>query len=110
METNKTGIGAAVPRKEDHRFLTGRGQFSDDIMAPGTLVAVVLRAPLPHADITGIDVAAARAVPGVALVLTAADLDGDGLEFLIAAADNGQEQRQGGQRPDQRRGTVRTRR
>ena len=73
----ETGIGAAVPRKEDHRFLTGRGQFSDDIMAPGTLVAVVLRAPLPHADITGIDVAAARAVPGVALVLTAADLDGE---------------------------------
>ncbi len=75
MATNETGIGASVPRKEDFRFLTGNGLFSDDILAPGTLAASVLRAPLPHADITSIDVEAARAAPGVRLVLTSADLE-----------------------------------
>jgi aerobic carbon-monoxide dehydrogenase large subunit len=77
MTINKTGIGASVPRKEDHRFLTGTGCFSDDIQAPGALVGLVLRSPLPHADISGIDAAAARGAPGVRLVLTAADLDGE---------------------------------
>ncbi|MDA1099233.1 MAG: xanthine dehydrogenase family protein molybdopterin-binding subunit [Proteobacteria bacterium] len=73
----KTGIGAAMPRKEDHRFLTGSGQFTDDIQPADALAAVVLRAPLPHAEIGGIDVAAAQAAPGVRLVLTAADLEGE---------------------------------
>lgn len=77
MAINKTGIGAAMPRKEDHRFLTGSGQFSDDIQASGALAAVTLRAPMPHAEIAGIDVAAAQAAPGVRLILTAADLDGE---------------------------------
>jgi carbon-monoxide dehydrogenase large subunit len=77
MATNKTGIGASVLRKEDFRFLTGTGQFSDDILQPGMLAATVLRAPLPHADITSIDVEAARSAPGVRLVLTAADLEGE---------------------------------
>ena len=77
MAINKTGIGAAVPRKEDLRFLTGAGCFSDDIQVPEALVALVLRSPLPHADIASIDVAAASAATGVRLVLTAADLDGE---------------------------------
>jgi carbon-monoxide dehydrogenase large subunit len=77
MAAHATGIGAAMPRKEDRRFLTGSGQFSDDIQPPGALAAVVLRAPLPHAEIRGIDVAAARAAPGVWLVLTAVDLEGE---------------------------------
>ena len=47
MTINKTGIGASVPRKEDHRFLTGTGCFSDDIQAPGALVGLVLRSPAP---------------------------------------------------------------
>jgi carbon-monoxide dehydrogenase large subunit len=77
MTMNDTGIGAALPRKEDLRFLTGAGRFSDDIQMPEALVAVALRSPLPHADIAGIDVAAAVEAPGVRLVLTAADLDGE---------------------------------
>lgn len=77
MAGHQTGIGAAMPRKEDHRFLTGSGQFSDDIRSPGALAAVILRAPLPHAEIGGIDVALAQAAPGVRLILTAADLEGE---------------------------------
>ncbi|MFP6749745.1 MAG: xanthine dehydrogenase family protein molybdopterin-binding subunit [Alphaproteobacteria bacterium] len=77
MAKSETGIGAAMPRKEDRRFLTGRGQFSDDITAPGALAAVVLRAPMPHAEITVIDTAAAQAAPGVHAVLTAADIDNE---------------------------------
>ncbi|NKB58829.1 MAG: molybdopterin-dependent oxidoreductase [Alphaproteobacteria bacterium] len=77
MAANGTGIGAAVPRKEDRRFLTGSGLYSDDILEPGTLSATVLRAPMPHADIVSIDAEAARAAPGVRLVLTAADLEGE---------------------------------
>jgi carbon-monoxide dehydrogenase large subunit len=77
MAVNRTGIGAAVPRREDARFLTGAGQFSDDIMTPGALTAVVLRAPLPHGEIVAIDTGAALASPGVHAVLTSADLAGE---------------------------------
>lgn len=74
MTIKPTGIGAAVPRREDDRFLRGAGQFSDDIVMPGALTAVVLRAPMPHAEILAINTAAALAAPGVHAVLTAADL------------------------------------
>lgn len=75
MAKTETGIGAAVPRKEDYRFLTGGGRFTDDIQPADGLAAAVVRAPHPHAAIVGIDVDAARAAPGVRLVLTASDLD-----------------------------------
>lgn len=75
MAVSTTGVGAAMPRKEDHRFLTGSGVYSDDIQESGTLSATVLRAPMPHADIVSIDVEVARSMPGVRLVLTAADLE-----------------------------------
>lgn len=67
-------IGASVKRKEDPRLLTGRGQYVDDIRLPGMLNAVVLRSPHAHATIRRIDAREARALPGVALVATAADL------------------------------------
>ncbi len=70
------GIGVAALRKEDSRFLTGRGRYVDDIKLPGMLHMAVVRSQYPHADITGIDTAAARAMPGVTAVLT-----GDDLEF-----------------------------
>ena len=76
---HKTGIGASVPRKEDYRFLTGSGRFSDDIRPTGALAATVLRSPLPHAGITAIDVEGARRLPGVRLVLTAQDLEKEGV-------------------------------
>ena len=75
MTSKPTGIGAAVPRREDRRFLTGTGQFSDDITMPDALTAVVLRAPLPHGEIVSIDTAAALAAPSVHGIWTAADLE-----------------------------------
>src|SRR3954454_12889584 len=68
-------IGARINRVEDARLLTGRGTFVDDIALPGMLHAYFVRSPLAHAAITGIDVSAAMALPGVHHVFTAADLN-----------------------------------
>lgn len=67
-------FGAAVKRKEDPALLTGRGHFVDDLRLPGTLHAAFVRSAHAHAKIRGIDTSAARALPGVHLVLTFADL------------------------------------
>jgi len=70
----KFGIGQGVPRSEDPRFLTGRGRYVDDLDHAGQLHAWFVRSPHAHARVAGIDAAAARAVPGVVAVVTAADL------------------------------------
>ena len=67
-------IGQPLTRREDPPLLTGRGRYVDDFTPPGTLHAYVVRSPLAHARITGIDVTAARESQGVAAVFTAADL------------------------------------
>lgn len=67
------GIGAPVKRKEDRRFLTGRGRYTDDINVPGQLHASFVRSPHAHATITSIDTSAAAAAPGVVAVYTGAD-------------------------------------
>jgi carbon-monoxide dehydrogenase large subunit len=67
-------IGQPLTRREDPPLLTGRGVYVDDVTPPGTLHAYVVRSPLAHARITGIDVAEAREAEGVAAVFTAADL------------------------------------
>ena len=67
-------IGTPVKRKEDLRLLTGRGKYAADVRLPGLLHAAVLRSPYPHARIAAIRSGAARAVPGVAAVVTADDL------------------------------------
>ena len=70
--------GASVKRKEDIRFLTGRGRFLDDITLPRLAHAAIVRSPHAHARIVGIDDAAARRLRGVLDVLTAAQVpDGD---------------------------------
>ncbi|HKI93647.1 MAG TPA: xanthine dehydrogenase family protein molybdopterin-binding subunit, partial [Gaiellaceae bacterium] len=69
-------VGTAQPRREDVRLLTGRGRFADDIHLPNMLHAAFLRSPLAHARIGRIDTAAARSLPGVHAVYTAADLEG----------------------------------
>ena len=58
---NATGIGAAVRRKEDYRFITGKGRFSDDFHLDGQAYAVMVRSPHPHARIVRIDAEAAKA-------------------------------------------------
>ena len=74
-EESHTGwIGRRVPRVEDASLLCGRGTFLDDIALPDTLEAVFLRSPLAHGLVRHLDVAAARALPGVHAVLTCADL------------------------------------
>ena len=76
------GIGAAVRRKEDARFLSGSGHYTDDINRPGQLYASIRRADRPHARIVGIDTAAASAMPGVVAVYTGADLQADNVGGL----------------------------
>jgi carbon-monoxide dehydrogenase large subunit len=68
--------GKPLPRMEDERFLTGRGNFVDDINRPGQLHAVFVRSPHAHAEIKSIDLAAARAVQGVIACYSAADIGG----------------------------------
>ena len=68
------GIGASVRRKEDLRFLSGRGQYTDDINRPGQTHAYMLRSPHAHAAIRSIDLAAAKSMPGVLAIFTGADL------------------------------------
>ncbi len=67
-------IGASVERKEDYRFLTGNGQYTDDIVLPQQTYAVFLRSPHAHAKINSIDTTAARQSPGVVAIFTGADL------------------------------------
>lgn len=66
-------LGQSVPRSEDPRLLRGRGRFADDRSLPGMAHGYVLRSPHAHAKINGIDVAAAKAAPGVIAVFTGAD-------------------------------------
>jgi 2-furoyl-CoA dehydrogenase large subunit len=69
-------LGRSMPRVEDAALLSGRGRFIDDLGAPpGTLHAAILRSPHAHARIAAIDVARARAFPGVAAVLTGKDIE-----------------------------------
>ncbi|MBV9262420.1 MAG: xanthine dehydrogenase family protein, partial [Pseudolabrys sp.] len=78
-----TGIGAAVRRKEDLRFITGKGQYTDDVVRPGETRAVFVRSPHAHAKIKSIDTAAAAKMPGVVAVLTGAQLANDKIGNLI---------------------------
>src|SRR5229473_1956014 len=78
-----TGIGAAVRRKEDFRFITGKGQYTDDVNRPGQAYIHLLRSPHGHAKIKSIDAKAAQAMPGVLAVLTGADLAQDKIGNLI---------------------------
>jgi carbon-monoxide dehydrogenase large subunit len=78
----ETGIGAAVRRKEDIRFITGNGRYTDDFNQVGQLYAVFLRSPYARARINGIDAAGALGVDGVVSVLTGADMAADGLGDL----------------------------
>ena len=72
-------IGRSVLRKEDFRLLTGKGHFADDYSMPGQAWIVMVRSPHPHARIARIDLAKARAMPGVLAVFTGADCLADGL-------------------------------
>jgi carbon-monoxide dehydrogenase large subunit len=78
-ETGYRFIGKPMPRKEDARLITGKGRFTDDFNRDGQAFAVMVRSPYPHARIVAIDVAAAKAMPGVLGVFTGADCAADKL-------------------------------
>ncbi|WEX89008.1 xanthine dehydrogenase family protein molybdopterin-binding subunit [Sinorhizobium garamanticum] len=77
------GIGARVARKEDKRFLTGKGRYTDDMSVPGMKYAIFVRSPHAHAKIKSIDAMAAKAMPGVIDVLDGKQLTADGIGNLI---------------------------
>jgi aerobic carbon-monoxide dehydrogenase large subunit len=74
------GIGKPVRRREDARFLTGAGNYADDVSLPGQAYAYVVRSPHAHARILGIDVGPAARAPGVLDVLTGSDAAEDGMQ------------------------------
>src|SRR6476620_454900 len=76
------GIGASVRRKEDVRFLSGKGNYTDDINRPGQLHAFIKRSDRPHAKINRIDIAAASAAPGVVKVFVGEDMAAEGIGGL----------------------------
>jgi carbon-monoxide dehydrogenase large subunit len=77
------GIGARVPRKEDRRFITGQGNYTDDIPVKNAAYAEFVRSPYAHARIARVDASAARGAPGVIGVLTGAELADDKVGGLI---------------------------
>ncbi len=77
------GIGARVKRKEDKRFITGKGKYTDDIRMENQAYAAFVRSPHAHAKVTGIDASAAEAMDGVIAVLNGAQLTGDGIGNII---------------------------
>ncbi len=77
-----TGIGAAVRRKEDQRFITGKGHYVDDIDRPGQAYACFVRSPHAHAKVRSVDTEAATALAGVVAVFTGKDLEADSVGSL----------------------------
>src|SRR5690349_22210648 len=67
-------IGQPIKRREDARFLTGAGQYTDDIVLPQQTYGVFVRSPHAHARLGNVDAEGARAAPGVVAVFTGADL------------------------------------
>ena len=78
-----TGIGARVERKEDFRFITGKGNYTDDINRAGQAHAYFLRSPHAHATIKRLDTKKAAGMPGVLAILTGDDLAQDKVGGLI---------------------------
>jgi len=77
-----TGIGAPLRRKEDRRFITGRGRYTDDIDRPGQVYAHIVRSTEAHAAIRAIETSDAESAPGVVAVLTGAQMAEDGINGL----------------------------
>ena len=80
--TEVHGMGHSVKRKEDPRFIQGKGTYIDDITLPGMVYLDIVRSPYAHARIKSIDATAALALPGVLAVLTGKDLEAAGLAWI----------------------------
>ena len=77
------GIGARVLRKEDKRFITGKGRYTDDIVEANQAYAAFVRSAHAHARIIAIDTSAAMAIEGVETVLMGPELVADGIGNII---------------------------
>src|SRR4051794_6046824 len=80
--TEIQGIGHSVKRKEDPRFLRGKGNYIDDLKLPGMLYMDIVRSPYAHARLVSIDATDALKVPGVVAVVTGKDLEAAGLAWM----------------------------
>src|SRR5712691_3581997 len=76
------GMGHSVRRKEDPRFLRGKGNYIDDLKLPGMLYMDIVRSPYAHARIISIDASEALKAPGVVAVVTGKDLEAAGLAWM----------------------------
>ncbi|MDJ0753403.1 MAG: aerobic carbon-monoxide dehydrogenase large subunit [Ardenticatenaceae bacterium] len=76
------GMGHRMKRKEDPRFIQGRGQYVDDVKLPGMLYMDIVRSPYAHAKILDIDASAALEMDGVLAVITGKDLEAHGLHWM----------------------------
>ncbi len=77
-----SGMGHRMKRKEDPRFIQGKGRYLDDIKLPGMLYMDIVRSPYAHAKILNIDASAALAIPGVLAVITGKDLAAHNLHWM----------------------------
>jgi carbon-monoxide dehydrogenase large subunit len=80
-------LGQPITRREDQRFLTGRGRYADNTAPADALAVLFVRSPYAHARLAGIDRKAALAVPGVVAIYTADDLVADGVGHLPAISE-----------------------
>jgi carbon-monoxide dehydrogenase large subunit len=76
------GLGHSVERKEDARFIRGRGNYVDDVVLPGMLHLELLRSPYAHARVRSVDTSRAAALPGVVAVITGADMAAHNLAWM----------------------------
>ena len=74
MSTTNGLIGKSVKRVEDKRFITGRGNYTDDIVLPHQTYAAFVRSQYAHAKIVSVDISASNAMPGVIKIYTGADV------------------------------------
>jgi len=84
----KFAVGQPVPRQEDPTLLRGEGRYTDDVNRAGQAYAVMVRSPYAHGVLRGVDVEAARAMPGVLAIYTAADMAGYGPMICVLPLKN----------------------
>src|SRR5271155_5732095 len=88
LTTQRFAIGQSVPRKEDPQLLRGHARYSDDVSQPGQAHLVVVRSTVAHGTIRGIDMEAARKMPGVLGVYSSAELKGYGTLKCVVGLTN----------------------
>ena len=88
LATDKFAVGQSVPRVEDPQLLRGKGRYTDDVSLPGQAYMVMVRSSVAHGTIRGIDMAAARKMPGVLGVYSSTELKGYGTLKCVVALPN----------------------